>query len=167
MVVDGNSNPTLEFDSVDILTFTSFAMDADGFSVFSFCDSDNDGGSFNELVGNSVGTVRLAPYRQLNAERATVRLNGEGNVFLNAGNIQANDKVSLHTFIMDGTNTKWYVDGNLRGTADSSVAIDTNFDEIGKGRIGVISEMILYKDIDQSANRAAIEANINNQYDSY
>ena len=165
LIVDSNSNPTLEFDG-DVLTFTDIVMDADAFSVFAFADSDSEN-SFNEIVGKDGTNHRIAIYRSLNGERAAVNLAGSGNWFPNPGNFQDNDKVSIHTFLKDATNTNWYVDGTNRGTDSSGDTTDTTFDEIGKGRTGVISEVIIYKDIDKSSDRTLIEGNMNNYYESF
>jgi len=167
LIVDSNSNTTLEFDGGDLLTFTDIVMDADGFSVFSFCDS-SVSSSTNEIVGNSSNSNRIAVRTDAGSEKAAVQLATSGNWFPNAGNIQADDKVSLHTFIKEAVNTEWYVDGTNRGTdTTSGSATDTTFDEIGKTRTGVISEVIIYKDIDKSSDRTLIEGNMNNYYESF
>ena len=167
LIVDSNSNPTLEFDGGDVLTFTDIVMDADGFSVFSFCDSNNSS-SNNRIVGKFSSSRRIAVRSDSGSEKAVVQLDTSGNWFPNAGNIQADDKVSLHTFIKEAVNTEWYVDGINRGTdTTSGTATDTTFNEIGRDRTGVISEVIIYKDIDQSSNRTLIEGNMNNYYESF
>lgn len=166
LVVDSNNNPTLEFDGADLLTFTNIVMDADAFSVFSFCDS-NVSSSQNQIVGNSSSTRRIAVRSDSGSEKAAVQLATRGNWFPNAGDIQNDDKVSIHTFLKDATEMNWYVDGTNHATDSSaSTATDTTFNAIGKTRDGVISEVIIYKDIDKSSERTLIEENINNNYES-
>ena len=84
----------------------------------------------------------------------------------------ASSNTSEHLFTgIAGTSTaSGYYDGELKGTVSSGTGV------LGSGEIGSIGssyrwdgrmrEIIIY-DSDQSANRAAIETNINNQYDIY
>ena len=82
----------------------------------------------------------------------------------------SNTSEYLFTGIAGASTTSGYYDGELKGTVSSGTGVS------GSGEIGSIGsiyrwdgrmrEIIIY-DSDQSANREAIEANINNQYDIY
>ena len=82
----------------------------------------------------------------------------------------SNTSEHLFTGIAGASTTSGYYDGELKGTVSSATGVS------GSGEIGSIGsvyrwdgrmrEIIIY-DSDQSANREAIEANINNQYDIY
>jgi hypothetical protein len=78
----------------------------------------------------------------------------------------------VFTFMRDGTNVSAFQNGNAKGTSTSYANVPIQRSIIGKrgdtegSYPGGIGELILYPS-DQSANRPAIEANINNQYDIY
>ena len=98
------------------------------------------------------------------------RYNGDGAI-----NVSGNDQYILATSELNGTTLTAYKNGASAGTDTSVTAVLSTTQDTTIGRVsftaanhvaGSIQEIILY-DTDQSANRPAIEANINNQYDIY
>ena len=82
----------------------------------------------------------------------------------------ANTSEHLFTGIAGTSTASGYYDGELKGTVSSGTGV-SGTQEIGSiGSAyrwdGRMREIIIY-DSDQSANREAIEANINNHYDIY
>jgi hypothetical protein len=62
-----------------------------------------------------------------------------------------------------------FINGTIEATSSDSFVVDEGSLGIGSSAFGNgfdIQEIIIYKS-DQSANRVAIETNINNQYDIY
>ncbi len=97
------------------------------------------------------------------------RYNGDGAI-----NLSGSDQHILATSELNGTTLTAYKNGASAGTDTVTAGLSTTTNTT-IGRIsftaanyvsGSIQEIILY-DTDQSANRPAIEANINNQYDIY
>jgi len=78
----------------------------------------------------------------------------------------------LFTSIAGSSNAEGFLDGTSKGTVSSvdgkSTLSSGGIGSINSGNFwsGTIEEVIVYN-TDQSANRPAIEANINNQYDIY
>jgi len=98
------------------------------------------------------------------------RYNGDGSI-----NVSGSDQYILATSELNGTTLTAYKNGASAGTDTSVTAGLSTTTNTTIGRVsfttanyvtGSIQEIILY-DTDQSANRPAIEANINNQYDIY
>jgi len=84
------------------------------------------------------------------------------------------DQVQLLSFDLSNGSSKFHLDGSLVNTFSTSMNSEDagsllNIGNSTSGTVpleGSIKEIIIYNS-DQSANRAAIEANINNQYDIY
>ena len=83
--------------------------------------------------------------------------------------------LTLGGFIYNGTNFQAYLNGSADGASGAAaINAETSIQSYIGARAdgnqdffaGKVSEIITYKS-DQSANREAIEANINNQYDIY
>jgi hypothetical protein len=97
------------------------------------------------------------------------RYNGDGSV-----DASGNNDLSLATFEIDGTTMTVYKNGSSAGTDTVVAGLSTTTDfHIGRNSFNVsnyangkIYEIVAY-DSDQSSNRPAVEANINNQYDIY
>jgi len=98
------------------------------------------------------------------------RYNGDGSI-----NVSGSDQYILATSELNGTTLTAYKNGASAGTDTSVTAGLSTTQDTTIGRVsfttanyvaGSIQEIILY-DTEQSANRPAIEANINNQYDIY
>jgi hypothetical protein len=97
------------------------------------------------------------------------RYNSDGSV-----DASGNNDLSLATFEIDGTTMTVYKNGSSAGTDTVVAGLSTTTDfHIGRNSFnlsnyadGKIYEIVAYES-DQSANRTAIEANINNQYDIY
>ena len=90
----------------------------------------------------------------------------------NSGNASANEElwVPIMNVNSSGGTGNFFANGTLTSSADANIgsSVVTNKAlNIGNSNWnGTINEVILYTS-DQSANRPAIEANINNQYDIY
>ena len=78
----------------------------------------------------------------------------------------------LFTSLINGASSDLRIDGTSKTTADTSsrgmigIVIGANYNRLDNFWDGDIQEIIIYNS-NQSANRPAIEANINNQYDIY
>jgi hypothetical protein len=88
-------------------------------------------------------------------------------------NAQLTTSKNLVVGVYDGTNSSLSLNGNTSNFtntvgADSINSLSTIGFSIGSGNYydGTMQEFIIYN-TDQSANREAIETNINNQYDIY
>jgi hypothetical protein len=95
---------------------------------------------------------------------------GANTTVINLGSSDTDEH--LFTGIAGSSTAEGFIDGTSGGTV-SSVDLYSQQASGGIGSInstthwnGTISEIIIYNS-DQSSNRAAIEANINNQYDIY
>ena len=98
-------------------------------------------------------------------DKARIRSNN-----LNYTYVVDNDGYSLLTFNRDGTNTSVFVNSIASGTNPLNIAVDLSLNTIMQRQTlylaGKIQEVIIYPS-DQSANREAIEANINTHYTIY
>jgi len=99
---------------------------------------------------------------------------GTNNLFADTGSDYGDNSLNLFSTIITGqsaTGLTHFVDGSQDGQFDTSLIGDTGStaDTISWPAFpfgGVVQEIIFYPS-DQSANRVAIETNINNQYDIY
>ena len=167
-IVDGGSLvtegslPTIDFDGTD-----------DFFAASGFAFSP--AGDFLSLVVSKVSTGQLFDTRdgasdglfvQQGGSAFRYRYNGDGSI-----DVSGNNEHTLSTLELNGTTLTAYKNGTSGGTdtvtagLSTTTAITISKTSFNSSNFinGNIQEIILY-DTDQSANRPAIEANINSQY---
>jgi hypothetical protein len=161
----------LDFDGVDDSLFTSLPILTDTFSIFCAADA-------------SALTANLAIYSQHitgSSNRFAFSESGAGNTytfFKEPTSISTTQQIGaglqITTNIKNGTSVAIHIDGGSDegGTLTSSTVLSAKF-SIASANEGtaafaplLASEIIIYNS-DQSANRAAIEANINAAYSIY
>lgn len=161
-IVDGGTlvSNGIEFDGVDdtLELTTTFSMS--GTSIFAV--SKDTGGTFNAIIGGRDGLSNQRVFRTYNQNDWRAVNSTDGFDFYKGGKLFVNGQ--------DGATTSFSATSLNLAFAYSS-SFPYNYDSISTNaqtRVwnGVISEIIVY-DSDQSANRAAIETNINNYYDIY
>ena len=165
-IVDGGVLVTggLDFDGVDDYLITAqsgqFSQPVSLFQVF----------SSDALVASG----RF----QIDASSTFMLSGGESSIYYFAGYL-LNSNINfptggdtLHSVVFNGSSSTVFADGSSVATGNvSSGAFQKTF-SIGARRTGTQASNLSYKEFiiyntDQSANREAIEANINNQYDIY
>ena len=127
-------------------------------SGFILSEADTAGGSSNFILGDAAGGFSSNSVLWVNGPTFGTKVSGE----------------SLMAFTYDGTNFQAYVNGAASGASGTATvnAEVGNKSTIGANYLGStifngsIKEIITYKS-DQSANREAIEANINGRYSIY
>jgi hypothetical protein len=171
-LVQEGGNASLEFDGVDDYLATTqgyiVEISQNPASVFAIANPDTIADGYLLTEGDSV-TGYSSSFILNGASVSTVWVNTTrfGSGFPAS--------LTLGGFIYDGTNFQAYLNGSADGAsgtaainAETSIQsyIGTRADGTTDFFAGKLSEIITYKS-DQSANRVAIEANINNQYDIY
>jgi hypothetical protein len=170
-IVDGGSLVTggLDFDGVDDSLIGTHNVT----SAYNFFSVTTDEGSATSYIADTgSGSTNGVNYGR------TVNSGGNRQLTLNHGGVSA---VNATGFLVgtelisqsyDGTTINAFVDGSLVGTSvQGYIASGTVLSLGASGSAGAflngkMAEIILYPS-DQSANRVAIETNINNQYDIY
>jgi hypothetical protein len=174
-LVQEGGNASLEFDGVDdyLVTTQGYIVEISQNPASVFAVANPDAISEGYLLTEGDNT---SPYS------SSFILNGAGSiaastVWVNTTGFGSGFPVSLTLggFIYNGTNFQAYLNGaadGASGTADINAEtsiqsyIGTRGDAIVDFFAGKVSEIITYKS-DQSANRPAIEANINTYYNIY
>jgi hypothetical protein len=175
-LVQEGGNASLEFDGVDdyLVTTQGYIVEIsqNPASVFAVANPDALAEGYLLTEGDSFPTYSSSFI--LNGAGAG---NGAATVWVNATKFGSGFPASLTLggFIYNGTNFQAYLNGaadGASGTADINAEtsiqsyIGTRADGTTDFFAGKVSEIITYKS-DETANRLAIEANINNQYDIY
>ena len=168
-LVSTNGNPTVDFYNNSLLETGAFT-DGSASSVFSVInnqsasatrklfysklDFPNKGSAWNYRGDTSVGQYDFVSY--------------DGS----ANSLTFSDSTSPFHFVsstMINGDKEVFINGTIEATSSDSFVVDEGSLGIGNSAFGNgfdIQEIIIY-DSDQSANRVAIETNINNQYDIY
>jgi hypothetical protein len=168
-LVSTNGNPTVDFYNNSLLETSAFT-DGSASSVFSVInnqsasatrklfysklDFPNKGSAWNYRGDTSVGQYDFVSY--------------DGS----ANSLTFSDSTSPFHFVsstMINGDKEVFINGTIEATSSDSFVVDEGSLGIGNSAFGNgfdIQEIIIY-DSDQSANRVAIETNINNQYDIY
>ena len=174
VLVEENGKPAVDFDGVnDSLTNnTSLLGGLDSFSFVSVAQWK--GGVFNKLYTESDG-VSTSNRFEIRKDGANPRIDWLVGVRVQTTNsFLTIDNQHLVSVYRDGANGgEAYIDNNLDATIPSSTAtiniengvIGTDVDG-GTWFNGGVQELIIYPS-DQSANRTAIEQNINEHYSIY
>ena len=159
-VLAEGGKPTLRFDGADdTLEFASTFPMADT-SIFAV--NKDTGGNFSSLIGGRDGSPNQRTLRTYSANNWRAVNTTDGFDFYNGGKLFVNGQDGATTgFSAANLNLVFAYDSNFPYDYDS---ISPN----AQGRVwdGIISEVIIYNS-DQSANRADIEANINERYSIY
>ena len=155
----------INFDNVDdyLSLETAFNISTD-FAIFGTLYSSNFsiGGRIFHADGNNNVRVRNATYD------FRYRSNGV-NYDFGIGNSFTNNNQSLFSFLNSGDEHSLFVDGSLKGQntiTDNFLTSAISDPSTGITLGGAVAEIIIYTS-DQSANRTAIEGNINAHYDIY
>ena len=157
--------PAISFDgSSQFLSTTGFSFSPSGDFLAVTVSKISNGNLIDTRDGGGDGF-----FLQQGSSDFRHRYNGDGSI-----NVSGNDQHIVATAELNGTTLTAYKNGASAGTDTVTAGLSTTTDTtIGRVSFtnanhvaGSIQEIILY-DTDQSANRPAIEANINNQYEIY
>ena len=166
-IVDGGSLvalsgiPAISFDGSDLFTATGFAFSPAGDFLAVTVSKISTGQLFDTRDGVSDGF-----FINQGGSDFKYRYNGDGSI-----DVSGNNQHIIATAELDGTTLTAYKNGSSAGTDTVTAGLSTT-QEITIGRVsftsanfiqGSVQEIILY-DTDQSANRVALETNINSQY---
>ena len=168
-LVSTNGNPTVDFYNNSSLATGAFT-DGSASSVFSVINN------------QSASATRKLFYSKLDFPNKGFAWNYRGDVSANqydfvsydgsANSLTFSDSTSPFHFVsstMINGDKKVFINGTIKATSSDSFVADDGSLGIGSASFGTgfdIQEIIIYN-TDQSDNRTAIEANINNQYDIY
>ena len=157
-----NSVPALSFDgSSDLFNVTGFAFSPSGDFLAVTVSKISTGNLIDTRDGGSDGF-----FLQQGSADFRHRYNGDGSI-----NVSGNDQHIVATSELNGTTLTAYKNSSSSGTDTVTAGLSTT-QAITIGRTsftngnftaGSVQEIILY-DTDKSANRAALETNINSHY---
>jgi len=151
----------------------------DGKTIYALCSSNtaDTGSNLKGLLGSSLSTSFNASYiffspnaGPFNSYAASLdgQVNDQAFWYLNGENKGSGGNIGTYGDVVSGQTMLHSFEYAANDPANNWRVLGAYFDTGAayKGLDGTISEIIIY-DSDQSANRAAIETNINNHYDIY
>jgi hypothetical protein len=170
LVKDTNGHPEIDFDGAEFLLKTAFTQGdlAQANTIFSVGKLNVAADTNRKLYDGTLHNKRNMLFLSTNGS-------GEFAFFaddvISTGVTATNDK-KLFSALFNGASSELFIDGASGASGDvgdypmSGVTIGKNHSGDLNFWLGQIQEIVIYNS-DQSANRPAIEANINNQYDIY
>lgn len=169
---DGHAGVGLHRDTTNTSSRLDFTSDINIINSHSFQYVEFQRGfAYTLISSNGGGLTRIGYYSSNNL---TINRAGSNN-FASGLSPTANTPLLYITFLAaDGSASKVHINGSeALNSVLGNGAGNTQFVAVGRGdnnsavnKFILLSELIIYA-TDQSANRPAIEANINNQYDIY
>jgi len=160
-VIQENGQPAIEFDGSDDFLESAYEVEYTQPSTYFVVTKYISG---NRIIG--AGGPFTSSQRHLFYVNKNAFTPFAGTTNLRTGLLNSDN--NLHTFIFDGPNSVWRLNGSQESTGDagnnSTVGIAMGADGSGQnfGRIKM-SELLFYAS-DQSSNQNNIETNINNHY---
>jgi hypothetical protein len=177
VVTDGNGNPAVQFDGTDDWLDHSYNATLTSQSHFFVSQIESGAGADTRMYAMAVGTAADVNSADLHIpaikNSSLQRIAVFDGVAIGASNITYGSPF-LWTVLHSGSLISPYLDGNAAGTSARTLNASVTRQFIGAGcNTGTgpflycectMAELIIYDNLDQSSNRAAIEANIASRY---
>jgi hypothetical protein len=170
LVRDSKGHPEIDFDGAESLSKTAFTQGdlVQANTIFSIAKLDVAADINRKVYDGTASTKRNMLFLSTDGS-------GEFGFFaddvISTGVTATNDK-NLFSALFNGAASVLFINGASAASGDvgdypmSGIMIGKNHSGNVNNWLGQIQEIVIYAS-DQSANRLAIEANINNQYDIY
>ncbi len=170
LVRDSKGHPEIDFDGAECLSKTAFTQGdlVQANTIFSIAKLDVAADINRKVYDGTASTKRNMLFLGTDGS-------GEFGFFaddvISTGVTATNDK-NLFSALFNGAASVLFINGASAASGDvgdypmSGIMIGKNHSGNVNNWLGQIQEIVIYAS-DQSANRPAIEANINNQYDIY